>query len=589
MLKKYLILLFLLFVVLFMIKRNNIEGFDIKKNETLYLDLLDNKELQGSFIIENLQDRIILNIGKIHIDFDIINNNIIINKKVNTKFVFMKSNTYNFRILLFPLENYILLVINNKVMYSDYNNDVGAPYKKIELLSNNINKVNKLVVVNSQYSFLDPTNELYKIDNYDGIWNIEKLNKYYSIVNIDTNLYLGMKDKIYMDKINTPYNKLIILQSKNGNIIINKIGNVMNINNDNIWYDKLMIKKVLNIDGWLKHGSTINVINSSKQYLSGNPNFRYNFSGSSGLPAVYCDNEGNNQLIGWTIDGLEKTKIGTLVKNNEGIYLKNNGMYLQIIRGNPSPSKKGMEISLGKVKNDNSKWNIISVIPNRLYKKNINIYLYHPKTDTFLYNTDNKFKLAGIDKIEIIGLDKKNSNSIWTIDNIISVKDKINIPQTINYNRFRVEKKHMNNREKEWKSLLQDENKKIKKQLIKFNTLKGITDDIELGIKKTKLDIETISKKKCPPSKLCLNPIDYNCIPPKKILNTNKTEKTYDIIYVKKPGVKPIDKTLIDVQDIKTCGPNPMDYISIESIPEDKKITDFKINELPGFNILKLK
>jgi hypothetical protein len=570
-------------------QRNNIEEFKTQRNELIYIDLLNNKEIQGSFIIENVQDQITLNLGKIHIVFDMINNSINIDKNIKEKFVFTKGDTYNFRVLLFPLENYIILVINNKVVYSNYNNDVGVPYKKIEVLSNNINKINKLIILDSEYSFIDPINELYKIDNHDGIWNIEKRNNYYSIINIDSELYLGMKDKVYMDKMNTPYTELIILNGKNGYLIINKLGNVMNLSNDNIWYDKMMLNTISNMDDWLKYGSTINVINSTKQYLSGNPNFKYNFSGSSGLPAVYCDNEGNNQLIGWTIESLEKYKIGKLIKKSHPVYLKNNGMYLQIIRGNPPPSKKGMEISLGTLKNDNSKWNIISTISNRLYKKDIGVYFYHPKTDTFLYNTGNKFKLVGIDKIEIIGLDVQDNNSKWTISNIIPVKDKINTTQTVNYNRFKLEKKYMHDREKEWKKLLDNENKKVKEQLIKYNKLKGITDDIELGIKKTKLDIEKILKEKCPAAKVCLNSIDYNCIPPKQILDTNKTEKPYDIVYVKKNNTKPIDKRTMDVYDINRCGPNPMDYISIESIPEDKKITDFKINELPGFNRLKLK
>ena len=58
--------------------------------------------------------------------------------------------------------------------------------------------------------------------------------------------------------------------------------------------------------------------------------------------------------------------------------------------------------------------------------------------------------------------------------------------------------------------------------------------------------------------------------------------KRYKFVIKKGAKTKLTDFSLDDFPEAK-------DYISIEDIPLEKKISDFKISELPGFNKLQLK
>jgi hypothetical protein len=364
-------------------------------------------------------------------------------------------------------------------------------------------------------------------------------NKYYSLRNIKNNLYLGVAKN---DTVQTPDNKLVILAAKDRYIIINESSKIMGD-----WQNGISIFKIINDNTWLTYGSTINIINNNKQYLSSNKNLKYDFKGASGLSAVYCDNIASNELISWTIQAPIVSPNKPLVKNGNAIYLSNNNMYLQIIHGNPTANKLGFEVSVGNEKNENSKWIIMSV-NSRLFKKDSNIYLYHPKSESYLYNTDKQFTLVKMAKNEIVGLNVKDNKAIWTISNLI-LPTMNNIDDSIDYYRFNNEKVYINEREAQWKKMLNNENEKVKERLRTYNKLKGIGDDIEAGINKIKVNISTMFKSKCP-SKV---PID------------NKEVKAgYDIIYEKKSR-NIHKKDIMNTNKIMPC-----DYKSIESIPEVK-------------------
>jgi hypothetical protein len=563
--KYILLLLVILAIHIILKKRYSIEHFNKTPIVSMDLELLENTEIVGSFTPSNLDGNIDINIEKTNISFSLKDKKVVINNLYKIDLNYAVGTVYNYKIILFPSDNYILLEINDNVIYSNFLKSVRLENGKIELLGDNTHKVSKFINTKSQLQLLKTHSGLYKIGNE--IWNVEKLdNHYVSLINIKNNLYLGIEKN---DTVSKPDNQLLIIKDKDNYILLNKLGKKSNIHLD----------KVVNTDTWLSYGSTINIVNNKKQYLSSNRNIKYDFKGSSGLPAVYCDNIASNELISWTIEGKPKTEI---IKKDNVIYLKNNNLYLQIIHGNPTANKVGVEISMGDQKNDNSKWIIISTSDDRLFKKDSNVYLYHPNTESYLYNTGKDFTIVKTKKSEVVGLDIKDNNAIWTISNLI-LPPMNNEHDNIDYYTFDKEKRYINKREREWKKLLDSENEKVKEGLRKFNKLKGISDDIETGINKVKVDIDTISKTKCPPRKICLNSIDYNCIPPKMSIDNEKASGEYDIIYEKKPR-NIFRKDLINTNMVTPC-----DYISIESIPEDKKITDFKINELSGFNKLQLK
>jgi hypothetical protein len=566
MLIKYILLLLVILAICIIInKRYNVEHFNVTPIVSMDLELLENIEIVGSFTPAYLEGKIDINIEKSNISFNIKDKKVVINNLHKIDLSYEVGTIYNYKIILFPSDNYILLQINDNLIYSDFLKSVRLENGKIELLGDNNHKVSKFKNTKSQLQLLRTHNGLYKIGNE--IWNVEKVdNHYISLRNIKTNLYLGIEKN---DTVSTPDNKLVIMKDNDNYILLNKLGKKSNIR----------LEKVVNTDMWLSYGSTINIINNKKQYLSSNRNTKYDFKGSSGLPAVYCDNIASNELISWTINGKPNKE---LIKSDNEIYLKNNNMYLQIIHGNPTANKVGVEISMGDQKNDNSKWIIMSNSEDRLFKKDSNVYLYHPNTESYLYNTGKDFTIVKIKKGEVIGLDIKDNNAIWTITNFISPTNN-NESDNIDYYTFDREKRYINKREKEWKKLLDSENEKVKEGLRRFNKLKGVGDDIETGINKVKTDIDIITKTKCPPRKICLNPIDYNCIPPKMPIDNAKSGSGYDIVYKKKPRHN-VRKDLMNTNEVTPC-----DYISIESIPDDKKITDFKISELSGFNRLQLK
>jgi hypothetical protein len=278
-------------------------------------------------------------------------------------------------------------------------------------------------------------------------------------------------------------------------------------------------------------------------------------------------------------------------------------------------------------KNNNSKWVILHKSGNsRLFRKDEEIYLYHPKTDFYLYNTGNKFMIAGKYKIETIGIDKKNTKSIWKIGKVISLEGtKLPPKQTINFYQYNTNQLYFENKEKEWKQMIADTNAKIQERITRFNNMKTQEKDLNTSIIKSKENIQEIQKTKCPPRKLCLSSINYPCKDPVPKEKTKKEkEKLYSVVYIKE------NKQINDprwmnsnmVEKCKTVNdfdlenssyvkngkyvlkrgaktkltdfkldefPDAKDYISIDDIPNQKKITDFKINQLPGFNKLQLK
>jgi hypothetical protein len=549
MLIKY-ILLLLVILAIPMIKKfkktYNVETFE---SGPISFELLENTEIDGSFIPKSLLGGVDIKLGISNIKFNIGGKNIIINDLHKIEFTYIIGTKYNYKIIAFPLENYIIIFINDKVIYSKYLNTVTLSKHKLDVLVENGHTITNITTVKSSLRFLGISNALYKINNEQ--YDIQMNNKYYSLRNIKNNLYLGVEKK---DRVITPDNKLVILVDKDRYFVINQLGKSMDIH----------IDKIVNADTWLTYGSTINIINNTKQYLSSNKNLKYDFKGASGLSAVYCDNIASKELISWTIKGLTEGASKPLVKTGDSIYLSNNNMYLQIIHGNPTANKLGLEISIGNEKNDNSKWTIMTLDNSRLFRKDSNVYLYHPKYDVYLYNTGKNFTLVKILKGEVVGLDIKDSKAIWTISNII-LPTNTESDDSLDYYKFNKEKVYINKREAEWKKLLDSENEKVKEGLRTFNKLKGISDDIEAGINKVKTNIDIVLKTKCASKTLI------------------ESDLKYDIIYEKKPK-QSARKYIINTDKVTPC-----DYISIESIPEDKKITDFKINELSGFNRLQLK
>ena len=535
MLIKYILLLLVVLAICIIFKNKYyVERFE---SGPVDFELLENTEIDGSFTPKSLVGAVDIKSGIVNINFNIGGKNIIINNLYKLDFNYTIGTKYSYKIVLFPLEHYLILLINDNVIYSKYLYTVKLSNNKLEVLVQNGHTITNITTIKSPLQFLNISNTLYKIGN--DIYDVQMNNKYYSFRNIKNNLYLGVAKK---DTVKSPDNKLIILADKNRYIIINESSKLMGD-----WKNGISIFKVINANTWLTYGSTINIINNTKQYLSSNKNLKYDFKGASGLSAVYCDNIASNELISWTIKDLIDSPNKPLVKNGNAIYLSNNNMYLQIIHGNPTPNKLGIEVSIGNEKNDNSKWIIMSV-NSRLFKKDSNIYLYHPKTDSYLYNTGKQFTLVKMLKNEVVGLDVKDNKATWTISNII-LPTINNIDDSIDYYKFNKEKMYINEREAQWKKMLDSENEKVKERLRNYNKLKGVSDDIEAGINKIKVNINNIFKSKCP-SKI---PID-----------NKEANSSYDIIYEKKPNMNP-KKYLMNTNKIMPC-----EYKSIESIPEVK-------------------
>ena len=625
------------------------------------VELIENKELVGSFKLDNIDGKAMIDLDGIQVEFNLKNvDGIVISSRgkvlASIKKAIQMKTAYRYRLIFFPLEEYMVLLLDGEVVYNGYSKMIGIPPdKKIKVLVKGTNgTVSKLMVRKSFYSFFNSEDELFRVndkknflnvsndaldilkkeligDKKSIIWNIEHKDNYYSLRNIVSNLYLGIDNSQALVTVNyDKETKLIILKGKKNYIILSMTGNVLNTSDQkqtNKWSEVLQLDKVDNVGNWLNFGTTVNIVNNESQYLSGNLNFKYDFKGASGLPSVYGDDDGTNQLIQWTFDSMVEKKRGYYIKEGDNVYLKNNGMYLQIIKGNPTPSGIGMEISLGPEKNNNSKWVIIHKSgASRLFRTNEEIYLYHPKTELYLYNTGSKFMIAGKYKIETIGIDKKNAKSVWKIGKVVSLEGAKQPPkQTIDFFQYNTNQLYFEDKEKEWKKIISDTNAKIQERITKFNKMKTQEKDLDTSIIKSKENIQEIQKTKCPPRKLCLNSINYPCKQPAPKEKTKKEkEKLYDVVYVKEKKhindprwmnsnmvekCKTVNDFDIDnssyIKEGKfvpkkgaktkltdfsfTDFPEAKDYISIEDIPFDKKITDFKISELPGFNKLQLK
>ena len=634
---------------------------DYSSADSQIVEVIENKELIGSFKLDNIDGKAMIDLDGIQVEFNMKNaNGIVVSARgkilASVKKAIQVKTVYRYRLIFFPLEEYMILLLDNEIVYNGYSKMVGIPPdKKIKVLVKGTNgTVSKMTVNKSLYSFFNSKDELFRVNdkkNYFNvsndaleilkseligdkksiIWNIERGNKYYSFRNIVSNLYLGVDNEQALVKVNDDKDtQLIILKNKSSYVVLGRSGLVLNpteLKQSNKWSENLQLDKVENIGNWLNYGTTLNIINNENQYLSGNLNFKYDFKGSSGLPSVYGDDSGANQLIQWTFDSYQEKNRGYYIKESDEVYLKNNGMYLQIIKGNPTPSKIGMEISLGPDKNNNSKWVILHKSGmDRLFRTGEDIYLYHPKTETYLYNTGNKFMIAGKYKIETIGIDKKNAKSIWKIGKIISLEGlKVEPVPTINFFQYNRNQLYFEDKEKEWKKVIADTNEKIQNRITRFNRMKEQEKDLDKSIIKSKENIEEIQKTKCPPRKLCLDAINYSCKQPAPKEKTKREkDKLYDIVYVKEKKQQ-TDSRWLNSNVVEKCKtvkdfdidnssyvkggkyvpkkgaktkltdfalddfPEAKDYVSIEDIPFEKKITDFKINELPGFNKLQLK
>jgi hypothetical protein len=619
------------------------------------IEVIENTQIVGKFEVNDPTGNLLFQLGGIGIELDVKTSNMIVRydskNSIQKRISLIQKTGYEYRMLLFPLENYMIILLNQEVVYTGHNKEIGIPAKTIRIsIKECTASIGQPIISPYDYPFLSTKQELIQLSNSKNvlncngtkaelldkrmmgdkksvIWMIQRKDEYYVIQNIVNGLYLGVTDQLILTPEVDKTSRFIILQGKKNIVIIHESGKVIQL--DDLrqgmkWIEGIVQKKVNNIGEWINYGSTIHIVNDKKQYLSGNLNYKYDFKGSSGLPAVYADDEGNKELIQWTLESVDEKKRGEYVKEGDSVYVKSNGKYLQIIKGNPTPSGIGMEISLGPDKNRNSKWIMTHRSErNLLFRKGAEVFFYHPKTELYLYNTKNTFIIGGKPKVETIGIDKKNS---WFIGGVVSLETKqAPTGNTVDYYRFELDKTYFSNKDKDWKERLAKENEKIKKNLEKYNQLKEEETTIDSGIVKTKENITQIQKTKCPPRRLCLNAVDYSCIPQKKVevakkekeklydlvyvkeikkkhdprlINTNevtkcKTLKDFDITtseYIQKKEYVPKKGAILKIKDVKFSDfPEANDYISIESIPDDKKITDFKISELPGFNELQLK
>jgi hypothetical protein len=556
--------------------------------QTLNIELVEPTEIIGRLFLDYYVGTIHIHLGAIELIFGKNSTKILhkgkklheLNFKLNTKTL------YNFKILLYPVEQFIAIIINDNLLFSEFIDldidnvqfivkDVANGQrtffqaKKLDykFLGNDV-ELGKLHVNNR---YLDASSGVPALVNGDSqpgsIWSIERHGgKYYSIKSIKNNLYLGFKPFLYLSNIHDNGTKLIILCRKTDCIIFNKTSYVLNIEAgkmNTIFNSVLKIDKVNNVENWITYGSTFNLVNNTKEFLSGNPNLKYDFPGSSGLSAVYSDTVADNQLINWTIEDHSNKYIGHLVKPGNGVYLKNNGYYLQVIRGNPTPSRNGVEVSLGSEKDDNSKWIIKHIGNSRgLYKKDDAIHLYHSKTGTYLYNIGKKFTISGHTKNEVVSLDKTDRNSVWTIGNSIILENKSSEKNTISYYRYKKHEDYLTSKERLWKKMIDFENKKIKEQLSKYNRLKGVEEDIEKSIKQIQGDITNLEKTKCPNKKVCPKVSSGSCI-------EDKTSKPYSIIR---------RKDTVNNGMSNSSNPN---WIDTDNVGRCKSLADFDIETSP--------
>lgn len=544
--------------------------------QTMNIELLDAKELTGRLFLDYYVGSISIQLGDVELLLSPKTTKILHKGKQIHELDFgLKTRIlYNIRILLYPLEDFIAIIINDKLIFNNFIRNIGKPQLDVKFVVKDVANGQRTFFESkkAEYSFLKPDVELCKLhvgnrylDYSSGIptlvngdilpntiWSVEHLGKYYSLKSIKDNSYLGFNQGMYLTNTLDEGSQLVILCKGSDCIIFNKKNYVLNIESgkiDNVFYSVLKLDKVDNVEQWINYGSTFSLVNSNKQYLSGNPNMKYDFKGSSGLSSVYVDTIADNQLINWTIEDLDGKLSGHLVKDSSPIYLKNNGQYLQVIRGNLTFSGTigGMEVSLGSEKNKNSMWVLKGLGTTKgLFKKDDQIYLYHPQSGTYLYNSGNKITLAGHNKQEVISLDNKDKNIIWNIVSpkiIETTKESYN---DINYYKFKEDTEYLTKKEKEWKTLLELEDKKIKTQLHKYNTLKSVTDDLDKQMKGIHDELDTLGKTKCPNKKVCQKLIYGDCV-------QDKLSKPYEIIY-KKDNSGIIKSTKwINTSDVSRC------------------------------------
>lgn len=544
--------------------------------QTLNVELFEAKEIIGRLFLDYYVGSIHIHLGDVELvlskeDTKILHKG----KKIHELDFGLKTKIlYNFRILLYPIEDFIAIIVNDKLIFSNFIRSIGKPQLDVKFIVKDVATGQRTFFQSktAEYSFLAPDVQLCKLhvgsrylDYSSGlpalvngdiipnnIWSVERQSKYYSMKSLKDNSYLGFNKTMYLTNTIDESSNLVILSKGSDCIIFNKKNYVLNIESgklDNVFYSVLKLDKVTNIEHWINYGSTFSLVNSNKEYLSGNPNLKYDFKGSSGLSSVYVDTIADNQLINWTLEDLDGKLSGHLVKDGGSIYLKNNGQYLQVIRGNPTPSgtSGGMEVSLGSEKNKNSMWVLKGIGALKgLFKKDDNIYLYHPQTHTFLYNSGKKFTLAGHSKQEVISLDNKDKNIVWTIVSPKILETKKESYSDINYYKFKEEKEYLTEKEKEWKKLLELEDKKVKEQLHKYNTLKGVTDDLDKDIKGIHDELDTLGKTKCPNRKVCDKLVYGDCV-------QDKLGKPYEVVYKKDNGGIIKSTKWINTSDIGRC------------------------------------
>jgi hypothetical protein len=549
--------------------------------QTLNVELVEPKEIIGRIFLDYYVGSIHIHLGDVELVLSPKSTKILHKGKQLHELDFgLKTKIlYNFRILLYPIEDFIGIIVNDKLIFNSFIRSIGKPQIDVKFIVKDVANGKRTFFESkpAEYSFLTPDVELCKLhvgNRYldyssglptlvngdivpNNIWGVERHSKYYSMKSLKDNSYLGFSQSMYLTNTLDEGSELVILCKGSDCIIFNKKNYVLNIDSgkiENVFYSVLKLDKVDNIEKWITYSSTFSIVNSNKEYLSGNPNMKYDFKGSSGLSSVYVDTIADNQLINWTIEDLGGKRSGHLVKDGNSIYLKNNGQYLQVIRGNPTSSGRGMEVSLGGEKNKNSTWVLKGLGNNKgLFKKDDNVYLYHPQTGTFLYNTGKKITLVGQSKMEVISLDNKDNNIVWTIvsPNILeTIKESYG---DVNYYKFKEDTEYLTEKEKEWKQLLEVEDKKIKEQLHKYNTLKGVTDDLDKDIKGIHDEMETLGKTKCPNRKVCDKIVYGDCV-------QDKLSKPYEVIYKKDNGGIIKSTKWINTSDIARCtttAPNP--------------------------------
>jgi hypothetical protein len=546
--------------------------------QTLNVELLEAREITGRIFMDYYVGNITIHLGDVELVLSPKSTKILQKGKQLYELDFgMKTKIlYNFRILLYPIEDFIAIIVNDKLIFSNFIKSMGKPQLDVKFVVKDVANGKRTFFQSKQaeYSFLTPDVELCKLhigNKYldyssgipalvngdilpNNIWSVERKSKYYSIKSLKENSYLGFKQTMYLTNTMDEGSKLVILVKGNDCIIFNKTNYVLNIESgklDNVFYSFLKLDKVDNIEKWINYGSTFSLVDSKKRYLLGSSNLKYDFKGSSGLSSVYVDTVADNQLINWTLEDLDGKLSGHLVKESSQIYLKNNGQYLQVIRGNPTPTGTpgGMEVSLGDQKNKNSMWILKKYGQTKgLFKGDDTIYLYHPHTGTFLYSNGKNFTLAGHSKMEVITLANKDNNIIWTIVSpkiLESSKDTKENYGDLNYYKFKEDKEYLTEKEREWKRLLEKEDKKIKEQLHKYDKLRGIREDLEKNIKGVHDELDTLTKTKCPNKKVCPKLVYGDCVP-------DKLSKPYEVLYKKDDGIIKSTKW-INTSDVTSC------------------------------------